>query len=291
LLETLLRDYEAVTVDWCGSLFCGITLDWNYEDWHVTLSMPGYVQAVLEEFKHPLPAPIEHQPYLHASPQYGVALQLTDPADDSPLLDEDGNKQIQRLTGKFLYYAQAVDSPMLVALSTLALQQTKGMAKTATVTIKFLNYCATHADAAIRYVLSDMILKLHSDASYLSESGERSRSGRFFFLGNRDSPDPLTQGPLLVSTAIMKNVLSLAAEVEIGALFDNTKKAVVLRTILAEMQYPQPATPDKLIILQHVGLRIPTCINNACVPLICIFIGFGTACARGNSIFIGGWAN
>jgi hypothetical protein len=41
LLETLLRDYEAVMVDWCGSLFCGITLDWNYEDRHVTLSVPS----------------------------------------------------------------------------------------------------------------------------------------------------------------------------------------------------------------------------------------------------------
>jgi hypothetical protein len=111
--------------------------------------MPGYVQATLEEFKHPLTAPIEHQPYLHASPQYGVALQLTDPTDDSPLLDDDGNKQLQRLTGKFLYYARAVDNTMLVALSALALQQTKGTAKTATAAIKFLNYCATHSDAAI----------------------------------------------------------------------------------------------------------------------------------------------
>jgi hypothetical protein len=118
LLETLLRDYEAIMVDWCGSLFCGITLDWNYRDWHVTLSMPGYVQAALEEFKHPLPAPIKNQPYLHVSPQYGVVLQLTDSADDSPLLDDEGYKQIQRLTGKFLYFAWVVDSTMLVALST-----------------------------------------------------------------------------------------------------------------------------------------------------------------------------
>jgi hypothetical protein len=62
-------------------------------------------------------------------------------------------------------------------------------------------------------------------------------------LGNSDRPDPLTQGPLLVTTAIMKNVLSSAAEAEIGALFDNTKKTVVLRTMLEEMQYPQAATP------------------------------------------------
>jgi hypothetical protein len=113
-----------------------------------------------------------------------VALQLTDPADDSLLLDDDGNKQLQRLTGKFLYYARAVDNTMLVALSALASHQTKGTAKTAAAAIKFLNYCVTHLDAAVRYFLSDMILKLHSDASYLSKSGARSRSGGFFFLGN-----------------------------------------------------------------------------------------------------------
>jgi hypothetical protein len=87
-----------------------------------------------------------------------------------------------------------------------------------------------------------MILKLHLDVSYLLELGACSCSDGFFILVNRDSPDPLTQGPLLVSTAIMKNVLLLAAEAEIGALFDNTKKAVALQTILAKMQYPQPAT-------------------------------------------------
>jgi hypothetical protein len=149
LLATLSKDYEAVMVDWSGSLFCGITLDWDYAERHVTLSMPGYVQAALEEFKHPLPAPIEHQPYPHNSPQYGVTLQLTDPADTSPLLDAEGNKQLQQLTGKFLYYAWAVDNIMLVALSALALQQTKGTTKTAAAAIKFLNCCATHLDAAV----------------------------------------------------------------------------------------------------------------------------------------------
>ena len=33
----------------------------------------------------------------------------------------------------------------------------------------FLNYCATNSEATVRFIASDMILKLHSDASYLSE--------------------------------------------------------------------------------------------------------------------------
>jgi hypothetical protein len=43
LLVALKQDYEAVTVDWTGSLFCGITLTWDYENRTVDLSMPGYV--------------------------------------------------------------------------------------------------------------------------------------------------------------------------------------------------------------------------------------------------------
>ena len=53
---------------------------------------------------------------------------------------------------------------MLVTLSTLASQQSKGTAHTADAITQLLNYCATHPDAEIRYVASDMLLKIHSDA-------------------------------------------------------------------------------------------------------------------------------
>jgi hypothetical protein len=50
-------------------------------------------------------------------------------------------------------------------------------------------------------------------------------------------------GTILATTTIMKSVLSLAAEAEIGALFKNCKKVMILRTTLEEMGWPQPATP------------------------------------------------
>ena len=49
----------------------------------------------------------------------------------------------------------------------------------------FLDYCATHPDAKVRYFGSNMILHLHSDASYLNEKHGRSTAGEHFFLGNQ----------------------------------------------------------------------------------------------------------
>ena len=52
---------------------------------------------------------------------------------------------------------------------------------------QLLNYVATHPNAGIRYVASDVIINLHSDASYLSEPKAKSRAGGHFWLGNKDN--------------------------------------------------------------------------------------------------------
>jgi hypothetical protein len=86
LLAALKQNYEAITVDWTGLLFCGITLKWDYKQRIIDLSMPGYVQTALEEFEHPAPNKPEHQPHQHNPIQYGTKSQLTQPVDDSPPL-------------------------------------------------------------------------------------------------------------------------------------------------------------------------------------------------------------
>jgi endonuclease I len=40
LLQALKQYYE-VTEDWTGALYCGIKLEWNYDNKIVDLSMPG----------------------------------------------------------------------------------------------------------------------------------------------------------------------------------------------------------------------------------------------------------
>jgi hypothetical protein len=55
-------------------------------------------------------------------------------------------------------------------LNDIATEQTKAMAKMQAATNQMLDYLATHPDATIRYHTSDMVLHIHSDASYLSVS-------------------------------------------------------------------------------------------------------------------------
>ena len=90
-----------------------------------------------------------------------------------------------------------------------------------------------------------MILHIHSDASYNSEAKARSRAGGHFYLGNTASVRPTmhNNGAILNTSAIICNFMASASEAECGALFNNTKEAVSLRTTLHEMGHPQPPTP------------------------------------------------
>jgi hypothetical protein len=109
---------------------------------------------------------------------------------------------------------------------------------------QLLNYCATNPNAILRYSASDMILRMHSDGSYLSKTRARSRAGGHFFMGSTNYNDSKeNNGAILTISQIIKNVMASAAEAECGALFINTKEAVVLRNTLEEMGHPQPATP------------------------------------------------
>jgi hypothetical protein len=130
---------------------------------------------------------------------------------------------------------------MLVALGTLPAAQTKGTQKTMDALIHLPDYGASHPDPAIRFHKSDMILYVHSDASYLSEANARSRVGGFFYLGNANEPpdNPKPNGPIHIESRILKNIMAAASEAEIGALFHNGQETVHLRQILAELGRPQ----------------------------------------------------
>ena len=86
-----------------------------------------------------------------------------------------------------------------------------------------------------------MILAIHSDASYLSEPRARSRAGGHFFLSNDDEVPP-NNGSVLNIAKIIKNVMTSAADAEIGALFINTRQAIPARYLLEEMGHKQPPT-------------------------------------------------
>ena len=219
--------------------------------------MPGYVDHALHKFQHPTPKKPQDSPYPAAVKQYGVKVQLTDPIDTSAHLPPHEIKRLQQIIGTFLFYGRAVDPTLLTALSELSSAQATATDATKRACQQFLDYCASHPDGAIRYQASDMILKLHSDSSYLNAVGARSRQGGHLYLGNKSEPDILN-GAVLNLAAIMKMVLSSAAEAEFGALFHNTKEATPLRTTLEELGHPQPPTPVLVDNSTAVGLANDT---------------------------------
>jgi hypothetical protein len=102
---------------------------------------------------------------------------------------------------------------------------------------------ATHLDATIRYRASDMILHIHSDASYLSVSNARSRLGGLFFLGDKSPEQDTLNGSILNVAYVIKNVVASAAESEVGACFHNTQSGAPLRVTLTELGHIKTPTP------------------------------------------------
>ena len=95
--------------------------------------------------------------------------QLTT-VDNTEPLSHTAIAELQKSISSLLFYGRVVDNTMLTALITLGPAQAKGKEATAEAAQQLLNYCATHPDAVIRFYASDMILHLHSNASYLNET-------------------------------------------------------------------------------------------------------------------------
>jgi hypothetical protein len=244
LIKCLKQTYK-LTEDWTGSLYCGITLEWNYEEKYVDISMPGYVKKKLQEYKHIVPLRTQTCPYSPEPTTYGAKAQAPLPVDESPRLDAKGIKRVQKIVGSILYYARAVDMTVLMALNSIAVEQTTATEKTMKKCHQLLDYLATNSEAKVRFYASAMVLNIHSDASYLSESKARSRTCGHYFMGwNPKNDEPIRiNGAFFVNTTILRFVVASAAEAELGALFRNCQDGVIFRLTLENLGHPQPRTP------------------------------------------------
>jgi hypothetical protein len=177
-------------------------------------------------------------------PIYGANRKFVNDETSSPSLSEKVVNKLQQLTGTLLYYERAVDPTLIMPINVLASDQSIATEITADKVIKLLNYCNTHPETKTRYHASDMILHIHSDASYLSENEAKSRAGGFFSMGSDVKPDKkLTDGAILIISKVLKHVMSSATKAEVGAVSINAKEGAVLRRTLEELGHKQPPTP------------------------------------------------
>ena len=132
-----------------------------------------------------------------------------------------------------------------MALSSIASKQTRDTMNTMAKAKQLLNYLATHPDATIWFRASDMILNVHSDASYLSEKEAHSRPCGHFFMGwSPKDGDPIKlNGAFFTLCTILRFIVALVAEAKLGALFLNCKEDIIFRLTLEKLGHPQPRTP------------------------------------------------
>jgi hypothetical protein len=145
--------------------------------------MPGYIIKQLQLFKHASPTRPQHCPFYPQLKQYNSAAQRPIEPNMIPPLSKEDIKQVQNIIRSILYYAQAVNLTVLRALSRIASKQAKGTKSTMKKCIQLLDYLVTHPNATVQYLTSDMILTIHSDASYLSKANAYSRACGHFFMG------------------------------------------------------------------------------------------------------------
>jgi hypothetical protein len=104
-------------------IYCGISLKWNYTMGYVNLSMSKYIMKQLTRYSHLAPLKSQHCPFTPNPVTYSKNNQAPNPTKDSPLLNDARKKCIQQFVGSFLYYAQAVNPTILMALSNITTRQ------------------------------------------------------------------------------------------------------------------------------------------------------------------------
>jgi hypothetical protein len=203
--------------------------------------MPNYVTKALKQFQH-ITNKLQHSPYPSIPIQYGAKKQYATQDSTAPLLNYKAKRFIQQVCGKFLFLGRAVDITLLCPISAIASQSSKLTTDTMQQTLQLLDYLATQEDAVLSYHTIDMVLAVHSDASYLSEPKAHSRAGGHFFLSS-DTTIPPNNGAVLNIAHIIKYVMSSATKAEFAGLYIMVREAVYIRILLKELCHKQPPTP------------------------------------------------
>ena len=248
LLDAIGSTYR-YTVDWGGRHYCGLSLDWHYEDNYVDVAMPEYVLNALQRLNHEFKVYPQFSPHQHAPVRYGLKgqQQFATSLDTSLGLSPTERRHLQSIVGTLLYYGRAIDYTILPALNDIARQQAKPTVTTMIRVRQLLDYVGTYPTTFLRYHSSAMILHVDSDAAYLVLPEAKSRIAGFYWLSS--IPHPQQQPPLnagvLVECKTIRHVVASAAEAEVAGIFLNAQQIIPIRRILHALGHVQPPTPVK----------------------------------------------
>jgi hypothetical protein len=85
------------------------------------------------------------------------------------------------------------------------------------------------------------VLSVHSDVSYLTKPGGKSKAAGHFYLSNCNDED-FNNGAILTLSTIIKHVMLSASKATLAALYYGCKLAALLQTTLEEIVHIQPTS-------------------------------------------------
>ena len=102
-LMNVIEENYTITKGWDGSLYCGISLKWDYAAKHVDISMPKYVAKQLLKFEHDPTHPKQDSPHRAPEIKYGKDSQQLPPEDTGLKLEDERASRIAQNMGALLY--------------------------------------------------------------------------------------------------------------------------------------------------------------------------------------------
>jgi hypothetical protein len=116
-----------------------------------------------------------------------------------------------------------------MALSSIAIKQTKGTTSIMEKAKQLLDCLATKPNAIMGFRASDMIKNIHLDVLLLSMVNAWSRVCRYIFMGwDTKDGDPIKlNGAFLTLCTILRFIIASAAKAKLGALFLNCKEGMI----------------------------------------------------------------
>ena len=226
-----------IKLDLTGVKYLGYRLTWEYDVNRVTLDMPEYLPKVLARFASGTVLRGADSPALYIPPSKGTPNMGPTPIDTSPEVSAADKQFVMEVNGSMLYYARAIDHLMLPACTTISVSQSRPTQRTVDACWRVINYAYTHQSQQLVFQGCDMVLKIKSDASYLSRPNSGSVAGGFHYCGNRN--DDVICGVQFAMSSSIPTVCAAVSEAEYAALFINAQHGAWERTVLAALRYPQ----------------------------------------------------
>jgi hypothetical protein len=105
-----------------------------------------------------------------------------------------------------------------------------------------LDYLATHPDAKVHFWASNMVMNIHSDASYLTEPKVHSCTCGNFFMGSLSQDRKLIKlnGAFHTLCSILQFVVASTMDAELGVLFLNCQEGMMFLLTREDLGHPQP---------------------------------------------------